>query len=527
MAKKLTKEQQLEIVKENPILWLKNFVKIVDIEGNLVPFEVNPEQKDFIKNMGRYNCILKSRQLGFSTLSLGLMLWSAFTMPNSNYLMLCQDTESTQNLFTRLKLMYESIPDSYRIPYRKSNEMELFLENGSRISVKIASKNKELGRSFTCQIIHLSEFAFWSDEVQKKGLLALEQALSKNPDARIIIESTANGLNHYYNLFNNANKGNSKYKAFFYNWFSKGAKKQFATEIKMACDWYNKGIVNQLRSDDLDEYERKLQQAGATLKQLTWRKWKLQDISLQQFNQEYPSFPEEAFINTNECVFDTKIIQARYNYIPRAYRENELYKDLPEILLKYLNKNLFIYEQVKPDEVYFGGVDTSAGLSKAGDYSAINILDSAGQQVAVFYSSGIPVYKFAKIVYEVGMYFNYSMFMIERNSYGLDLIQRLRKEMGYLQILKTFKWDRITGRKSYEYGWNTDSVSKAKLVNDFKEAFEEGIIIINDRETLDEMKIYQEKNGKFENIRSEGNHDDMVIAVALSIQSLKTNKSYI
>jgi len=524
MAKKLT---PLEKVQANPALWLKNFVKIVDPEGNTIPFTVNPEQKDFLDNHGRYNCILKSRQLGFSTLALGLMLWSSHMLPNSNYLMLCQDSESTQNLFTKLKLMYESIPDKHRIPFRKNNEMELFLENGSRISVKIASKHKELGRGFTCQMIHCSEFAFWAGHVQKNGLLALEQALNKNPNAMIIIESTANGLNYFHQLYMRAYRGNSKYKAFFYSWFGKGAKKMFKTEIQLAMDWYNKGIFNQLRSEDLDEYERKLQKDGATLRQLTWRKWKLQDLKLNQFNQEFPSYPEEAFINTHEGVFDAKVIGERFNYLPRPLEEKELYKPLPDVLSQYIGKNLFIYEQVKTQEVYFGGVDTSAGLSKAGDMSAINILDSLGQQVGVFYSSGIPVYKFCKIVYEMGMYFNYCMYMIERNSYGLDLIHRLRKEMGYLQILKTFKWDKITGRRSYEYGWNTDNTNKAKLVNDFKEAFEEGVIVINDRETLDEMKIYQEKNGKFANIRGEQNYDDVLDATMLSLQSMKANKSYL
>jgi hypothetical protein len=119
------------------------------------------------------------------------------------------------------------------------------------------------------------------------------------------------------------------------------------------------------------------------------------------------------------------------------------------------------------------------------------------------------------------------MYLPERNTYGLDLIQRLRKEMGYIQVLKTKKFDKFTGRTIFEYGWNTDNVSKAKLINDFKETFEEGIILVNDRETLEEMKIYVEDNGKMGNIKGSQNFDDMVIAFALSVQALKTGKWYI
>lgn len=527
MAKKqLTTQQQLELVNANPILWLKNMTKIVDIEGNLIPFDLNPEQKDFVKGMDRYNVILKSRQLGFSTLTLGLMLHSAFTNNYSNYLLLCHDTESTQNLFTKLKAMYDSIPDKFRIPFRKSNETELYLENGSRISVKIASRQKQLGRSFTCRIIHLSEYAFWSDEVQKSGLLALEQALDKNENARLIIESTANGINNFYNLFMQANKGHSKYKAFFYPWFSEGAKKQFKTEIDMAMQWAkSKGSHYIKKGNDLTPDELKLRDMGANLRQLTWREWKLQDLKEQEFHQEYPSWPEQAFISTNESVFDTYVIEERYAYLPIPFTVNEL--DLPDTLTRYVGKALHIYEKPKVSNNYFGGVDTSAGLSKNSDYSATCILNSNGEQVAVFYASGIPVYKYAQIVYDLGIYFNYAMFMIERNSYGLDLIQRLRRDMGYLQILKTFRWDKITGRKTYEYGWHTDAVNKAKMVSDLKETFEEGIILINDQETLDEMKVYAEKDGRFSNIRREGYYDDCVDALGFAVQSMKANKSYL
>ena len=156
-TKKLSTQDKLDIINNSPVLWLKNFIKIVDNSGNLVPFIVNKEQENFIKNMDKYNIILKSRQIGFSTLSLGLMLYDACTMPNTSYLMLSYDGESVQNLFDRLKSMYESMPAKYKLPQKRMNKMELLLQNGSRISVKVAS-NKGLGRSFTCQIIHLSEF---------------------------------------------------------------------------------------------------------------------------------------------------------------------------------------------------------------------------------------------------------------------------------------------------------------------------------------------------------------------------------
>lgn len=528
MAKrKMSTEEKLKIIEKDPILWLKNFVKIINNDGEVIPFEVNKEQENFIKNMEKYNIISKSRQLGFTTLSLGLMLYYASTMPNTNYLMLSYDDTSVKNIFENLKRMYDSIPQQYKVKEKRNNRDELVLENGSRIAVKVAGI-KEIGRSFTCQLIHCSEFAFWNDYQQEKGLLALEQALAKNPNSKLIIESTSNGIgNNFYNLFMSAYRGRSKYKAFFYGWY--GNKKQFKHEYDIAEQWYksiNGGKRLSNSPYELDDYERKLLEKGATLKQLMWRRWKLLDISLDDFKQEFPSFPEESFISTGNSVFNPKTITERYNYLFNPLGRKELI-DLPKSLIPYINNGLYIYKDRKRNEKYFGGVDVASGLGGNNDYSAVNILDSSGEQVATFYRNDLPVYKFVKLVYDLGHYFNYCMYLIERNSYGLDLIHRLRKEMLYIQVLKVKKFDKAKGQKVWEYGWYTDNVNKTKLINDLKEVFDEGIILVNDRETLDEMKIFVDTNGKLGNERGNGKHDDLVISLGLAVQCLKAGRWYV
>lgn len=42
-------------------LFAKNFIKIIDNNGNSVPFILNPEQEQFINDMEKYNIILKGR----------------------------------------------------------------------------------------------------------------------------------------------------------------------------------------------------------------------------------------------------------------------------------------------------------------------------------------------------------------------------------------------------------------------------------------------------------------------------------
>ena len=523
--KNLSTQEKMEIINKDIELWLLNFVKIVDEQGNIIPFKVNAAQKDFLKNKSKYNCILKSRRLGFSTLSLGLMLYTAYQKPYSTSMMVAHDKDTLRELFNTLKFMQNNLPDNIKLEETKNNRDELALSNGSRIIVKCPDDT--MGAGMKLEIIHLSEYGLWNEKYQEQGLITLEQSLAKNKDSMIIIESTARGYNHFYKIWEDTQKNRSRYKGFFYSWCNKTHLDQFRAEVDEAVEWYksiNKG--NPLSSDPLEltPYERMLlEKTNVTLKQLMWRQYKLLGMEEKLFKREYPAFPTEAFTSTMENnVFDTSIVDDRMYYVPEPLKN---VPNLPLSLQRYLGQELRIYELPKPKEWYFAGVDTALGNSR-GDDSSICILNSDGEQVAVFNANTVPTYKFADIVNDLGYYYNTANLMIERNSYGIDILQRLHKEKGYVNLAKTKKKDKITGRRKWEHGWYQDNVSKTILVNDLKESFETGLILVNDRETLNQLKIYQEVNGKFGNQKGENNRDDLVDALGLAVQSMKLGRYY-
>ena len=110
MSKKLTTAEKLKKIEKDPVLWLKNFVKITINTGEYVPFTVNDQQKQFIEEMERFNIISKARQIGFSTLSVALCLWMACTRPRTNYLIVSYKQDSATSLFDKLKMMYDDLP---------------------------------------------------------------------------------------------------------------------------------------------------------------------------------------------------------------------------------------------------------------------------------------------------------------------------------------------------------------------------------------------------------------------------------
>jgi len=530
-------DTKLQKVLDNFELFAKNFIKITDNDNNLVKFELNDAQKeiDALMKDNKFICIGKARQAGISTFSLGKALWRALTNEHENILIVSYKSDSASSLFEKLKQMNEYIPrDKFQGVFpdiRRSNRDELVFSNGSKIKSVVAGI-KDVGRGDTYTWIHLSEFAFYSN--QEKQLLSVEQSLAKGKDSNITIETTSNGTgNHYYTLYMKALKGNtnSKYASYFVPFFHKLYTKQFANDYDEAERWFklsNKG--KRLTTNDLDDTEIELHKMGASLKQLMWRRWKLIDMDgEEQFQQEYPSTPLESFISTGNSVFNqTKVLQRlSFADVPMSNADMRNIDDLPEVLKNYIGKGLEVFELPKRNVRYYAGVDTASGSGK--DFSTMTIFDEDGSEVATFYNNKIPVYKFATVIDALGRWYNYAFLTVERNLYGLPIIERLRKDYHYLNMFKQKMFDQQSGKKKLKLGFLTLEVSKAIMVSDMKEQFECSMINIQCKETLQQMQMFVENNGKTGNKQgsTDAHHDDLVISTALVIQGMKANKWYV
>jgi hypothetical protein len=526
--------KKLDKVMKDFRLFAVNFLRIIDNNGNSIPFKLNPEQEQFINEMEKYNIILKGRQIGFTTLSLGYMLWSAITKPDTSYLMMTHHNKVMQSLLRKLRKMYKSLPldnpkYSHLFPKLEiSNRDEMYFDNGSRIQVATAGGDDSISGN-TFQLIHLSEMAKYPDEAQDEIIATAIPSLGKNPDSKIIVESTAFGYNTYQEMFMKVYRGHSTWKAHFYSWLAKAYHDQFKHSFDEAEAWFKaQNGGKRMTYEDLEHDEKILRDKyKATYRQLMFRRYYIATNSLEKWNREFPTSPDEAFAESNKSIFDTKkIIERLQNVIP-PLATNEIYDELPDVLKPYINKNLFIFRMPKKGVRCYGGVDVASGAGNQTDNSTIAIYNADGQQMASWYSNDIPVYKFAEIVNEVGRFFNYAFLCVERNALGLPLLERLRKHYNYLNLLKQRIFDQ-KGKRKLQLGFMTTNTTKPIIINDLKENFELGLINIECVQTLEEMKIYQEdSNGKMGNKKGANLHDDLVIANAMACQAMKQSKYYV
>lgn len=524
----LTRKQKLKMIMNDFRSFCRNFIKIVDNNGELISFKLNEQQEHFVDNMGKYNVILKPRQIGFTTVQLAYCVWMAQTIPNTHYLIVSYTEKNAKDLFSKFKRMNDNLPrEKYPNLFattKRDNRDELVFDNGSVIRSVTASSHKDLGRGMTLMYILLSEAAFYPD--LDNVLNSLEQALMKTDKSKIVLETTANGFNSFKLLYDRASKGRSKYKSFFFPFYSSAYEKQFKYEIDEAVTWYkvnNKGM--RLAAKDLTAEQKQLHEAGCSLNMLMWRAYKLQDMDKNIFYQEYPASDYQAFISTGLSVFDQTMIAEFINYTDIPIIVSRLKGEIPDDLIQYVGKGLEIYHLPKRGVKHYMGVDVAAG--GGGDYSTITVFDVDGLQVASFYRNDVPPYRFAEIVRQIGLFFNYAYICIERNGFGTSVLERLRKETDqpYLNLFKHKHFDK--GKITPRLGWSSNAVTKEKAVVDAKEAFECRIVKINCKDTLRQMQTFTSKvNGKIEN-KSSAMHDDLVVSFFLAIQAMKQNIYYV
>ncbi|GKV64093.1 MULTISPECIES: DNA packaging protein [unclassified Sporosarcina] len=537
MTKKkiLTPQEKIKLIFNDFELFAKNFLYITDNNNDVVPFELNEAQKDIEKLMktNRFIVVGKARQAGISVFTLSRALYRALTNENENILIVSYKSDSAKSLFDTLKKIESYLPrERYKGLFptvKRDNRGELLFSNGSKIS-SVTCGSKSVGRGSTYTYIHCSEFAFWQN--QESQLLSLEQSLAKGANSQCTIETTSNGTgNYFFKLYTAAMKGESKYVPVFIPFYHKLYKKQFAYDHEEAMQWYmanNKG--KRLSKADLDDEELQLFEADANLKMLAWRQWKIMDMEgVEQFYQEYPANPMQSFISTGNSVFDqSKVLNRMGNTIEPLSREDviEGIQDFPEYLVRFIGKGLDIFHLPVPNMRYWGGSDVSSGGGN--DSSTLTILDSDGQEVIHFNSNKVPVYEFAEVLNDLGRIWGYAFLCVERNSYGLPCIERLRKDHEFMNLYKQ-KIFNERGVRSTQLGFTTTQKTKAIMVSDFKESFEKGLINIDSQQTLQQMQLFLETDGKTGNKRgnSSSHHDDSVISACLAVQAMKMNKYYV
>ena len=497
--------------------YIENCLKIKTKSGTVVPFRLNDAQRKLYAVAKRQQdagkpvrlIILKARQLGFSTLTEGLIFHACATRKNVNALIVAHREDATANLFRMSKLFYDELPAPVKPMLRASNAQELVFENpsklrserearpGLRSRIRCATAGgRGIGRSDTLQCVHLSEYAFWPDGADGKAstLAGILQAVPSLPGTMVVIESTANGFEDFKERWDAAVAGENDFEPVFFAWFENP---DYSMPVVPGTEWTPE--------------ERDLKAAyRLTDEQLQWRRWCIANNcggSLDMFRQEYPSSPGEAFLHSGTGVFDNEQIVLRLERLPSPAGRGEF---TDGEWTESETGAITLYELPEEGVPYVLGGDTAG---EGSDYFTAIVIDNVTGRIAAKLRQKYSEPEYVRQIYALGRFYNDALVAIETN-FSTYPVMKLQ-EMEYPNQFSREREDTYTRQMKKSYGFRTDRQSRPRAIANLVEVFSSHPEWFTDRELLEEMLTFCYN----EDHRPEalaGKHDDLVMGAAIT-----------
>ena len=456
-----TPEQVQEWIKcaDDPVYFTKNYIKIVSLDEGLVPFKMWDFQEDMINRFhtNRFNIAKLPRQTGKSTTVVSYLLHYAIFNDNVNIGILANKLTTSRELLGRLQLAYENLPKWMQQGIVSWNKGSLELENGSKIMAASTSSSAVRGMSFN--IIFLDEFAFVPTHIAEQFFSSVYPTISSGKSTKVIIISTPNGMNMFYKLWHDAERGKNEY---------------VTTEVHWS------------------------QVPGRDAK---WKEQTIANTSQRQFTQEF------------ECEFLGSV-----DTLIAASKLRTMVYDDP---ITNNNKGLVVYENPQKDHDYIITVDVARGVGS--DYSAFLVFDITKfpyRLVARYRNNEIKAIMFPTIITDIAKGYNRAYVLTEVNDIGDQVASMMHFDLEYDHILMCAMRGRagqivgtgFSGKKTQLGVKMSKTVKKVGCLN-LKTFIEDDKLVIPDYETIAELTTFISKRDSFE--AEEGCHDDLAMCLVI------------
>jgi len=465
MPMQLTEDQVREYVKcaEDPVYFIENYVKVVMLDKGFVQINLYPFQKDAIEkfNKNRRIIVKAGRQVGKTTMVVGYILWYVLFNTDKSVAILANKAATAREILSRIKLAYEALPHWIQQGVKTWNKGDIELENGCRILANSTASSAI--RGFSISLLYLDEFAFVPTNIADEFFTSVYPTISSGTESKILISSTPNGMNHFYKMWNDAVEDNNGFTHISANWREVPGRDQ---------------------------------------------KWA---------DEQFRVLGEQKFMQEMECEFlgsSGTLISAV------ALRALSLAKPIANTGIE----NFKVYDEAKPDHLYFMVVDTSRG--KGLDYSAFTVIDATAlpyKVVATYRDNEISPLVYPAILKQVGTYYNNAYQLVETNDNGQQIVDILFDDYEYENILSTVEHgkSKLNKKLLVNFGFGQKSGRGVKTTKSvkrlgcsiLKNLIERQQLIITDYDIISELSTFVSNGVSYE--AEEGSHDDLVMCLVL------------
>ena len=455
-----TKEQILEYQKcmENPIYFIRSYIKIVSLDEGLVPFSLYDFQEDIVNTIhdNRFTICKMPRQSGKSTTMVSYILHYVLFNPNMNVAILANKASTARDILGRLQLAYENLPKWLQQGVVSWNKGSVDLENGSRVVASSTSSSAVRGGSYN--MIFLDEFAFVPTNVAEDFFSSVYPTISSGKSTKVIIVSTPNGMNLFYKLWVDAeNKRNS----------------------------YNIIDVHWSQVPGRDE---------------KWRTETIANTSEEQFRREFDC---EFLGSANTLINPSKIkTMAFHNPIQS-------------------NAGLDMYEKPREGATYVVVADVARGTNNDySAFICFDVSTVPYKIVAKYRNNEIKPLLFPNVIHDVAKAYNQAYVLVEVNDIGEQVATALQFDLEYENLIMASMRGRagqivgggFSGGKA-QLGVRTTKAVKKLGCSNLKQIIETDKLIITDYDLINEFSTFILKGQSFE--AEEGHTDDLAMCCVI------------
>lgn len=456
---------------------IKKYFKIEHPMLGKVPFQLYNFQSKTLKEIikSRFSIILKSRQMGISTLVAAYALINMLFKENYKVLVIATNQDVAMNLVHKVQVMYQNLPAWLKIhKITSENMLKLTFGNGSTIKAVASSKNA--GRSEALSLLIIDEFAFIDgiDDIWASSQMTLATG------GEAIVLSTPNGVdNLFHKLWTDSEEQSSSIDGL-----------EPFNPIRLP--WH--------LHPDRDE---------------TWRK------------QQNLLLGERIAAQECDTVFTTSghtVIESEYlNWII----DNTI---IDPIEKRGQHKDYWIYKYPEPDKQYIISVDVARGDGE--DDSAIEVFDAETMEQCAEYIGKIPPKELGKIAVSVGIDYNNGLLVIDNRNIGFETVQ-VAIDLNYTNLYYSYRNDNYIDPakhivKEYDLkpksemvpGLTITSANRPILISKLERYCTEKTIIIHSKRLINQLQVFMWSNGKAQ-ARS-GRRDDAVIATCMVLYVRET-----
>jgi hypothetical protein len=460
-------EQIEEYIKcaQDPLYFIKNYVKIVSLDKGLVPFEPYDYQEEMIRTIHENRFVIGKlpRQTGKSTTIIAYLLHYVLFNQSMSVAILANKLNTARELLGRLQLAYEYLPMWLQQGVVEWNKGSIVLENGSKILASATSSSAVRGGSFN--YIFLDEFAYVPQNVAEEFFSSVYPTITSGQSTKVTIISTPKGLNMFYRFWVNANK-------------------------KPGEEGKNEYVPMEVHWSDVPGRDDK------------WKAQTIANTSEEQFRTEF----ECEFLGSMHTLVHPEKLKCM------VYRTPEYWN----------GEGLRVYQKPVPDHKYVIVVDTARGQGL--DYHAFSVVDVTSipyRVVATFRNNEMPPMLYPNAIYPICRQYNNAYCLVEVNDIGGQVADILHDELEYDNIIYVSTQGRkgqvvnggFGGKGGAMKGVKTSTAVKRIGCSILKSLIEDTKLIVEDFNTVDEFCSFVAKGDSFE--AEETHHDDLVMTLVL------------